>query len=87
MAPAKKGGSGNQCCGSASIIMPIWIQDPKNVFMVGDRAGVTVFLSISGRTDMVEKEEKKGRTFKRAFLEYSSRLFALKEAEQHAQPN
>ena len=36
---------------------------------------------------MVEKEEKKGRTFKRAFLEYSSRLFALKEAEQHAQPN
>ena len=43
MAPAKKGGSGNQCCGSASIIMRIRIQDSKNVFMVGDGAGVTVF--------------------------------------------
>ena len=42
MAPAKKGGSGNQCCGSASIIMRIRIQDSKNVFMVGDGAGVTV---------------------------------------------
>ena len=36
---------------------------------------------------MEEKDKKKGRTFKRTFLEYSSRLFALKAAEQQAQPN
>jgi len=36
---------------------------------------------------MVDKTEKKGRTFKRAFMEYTSRLFTLKEADRQAGPN
>ena len=31
--------AGWQCCGSASIIMRIWIQDPKNVHMDPDPRG------------------------------------------------
>ena len=33
-------GAGQQCCGSASIIMRIRIQDPKNVHMDPDPRGV-----------------------------------------------
>ena len=41
---------------------------------------------ITGTKDLVAKEDKAGKAFQRAFHEYSSRLFVVKEALKQGMP-
>ena len=52
----------------------------------GSEAYANEIQIFTGADDKVQKAEKAGRTFKRAFMEYSSRLFTLKEAQQQILP-